>query len=115
MDHKHFQWTKRLFSIIFKSTLTNQVIRYKHEGQVPAKITLEQKANFFFYSTQTSQRSHSYNNTKMSLKSIMSQLKNIFTICTKTFAQYQRHQCTDALRDCVYFITFTTISTTTVI
>ena len=35
MDHKHFQWTKRPFSVIFKSTLTNQVIRYKREGQVP--------------------------------------------------------------------------------
>ena len=48
MDHKHFQWTKRPFSMIFKSTLTNQVSRYKHEGQVPAKIMLEQKADFFF-------------------------------------------------------------------
>ena len=46
MDHKHFQWTKRPFSVIFKSTLTNQVIRYKHEGQVSAKIMLEQKADF---------------------------------------------------------------------
>ena len=43
MDHKHFQWTKRPFSVIFKSTLTNQVSRYKHEDQVPAKIMLEQK------------------------------------------------------------------------
>ena len=47
MDHKHFQRTKRPFSMIFKSTLTNQVSRYKHEGQVPAKIMLEQKADFF--------------------------------------------------------------------
>ena len=46
MDRRHFQWTKRPFSGIFKSTLTNQVIRYKHEGQVPAKIMLEQKADF---------------------------------------------------------------------
>ena len=46
MDHKHFQWTKRPFSVTFKSTLTNQVIRYKHEDQVPAKIMLEQKADF---------------------------------------------------------------------
>ena len=46
MDHKHFQWTKRPFSVIFKSTLTNRVIRYKHDGQVPAKIMLEQKADF---------------------------------------------------------------------
>ena len=69
MDYKHFQWTKRRFSVIFKSTLTNQVSRYKHEGQVPAKIMLEQKADFL-NSTQTSQRSYSNNNTKMSLKSI---------------------------------------------
>ena len=47
MDHKNFQWTKRPFSVIFKSTLTNQVSRYKHEGQVRAKIMLEQKADFF--------------------------------------------------------------------
>ena len=46
MEHKHFQWTKRPFSVIFKSMLTNQVSRYKHEGQVPAKIMLEQKAHF---------------------------------------------------------------------
>ena len=46
MDHKHFQSTKRPFSVIFRSTLKNQVIRYKHEGQVPAKIMLEQKADF---------------------------------------------------------------------
>ena len=46
MDHKHFQRTKKLYSIIFKSKPTNQVIRNKHEGQVPAKIMLEQKADF---------------------------------------------------------------------
>ena len=46
MDHKHFQSTKIPFGVIFKSKLTNQVIRYKHEGQVPAKIMLEQKADF---------------------------------------------------------------------
>ena len=46
MDHSHFQWTKRPFSVIFKSTLTNQEIRYKNEGQVSAKIMLEQKAEF---------------------------------------------------------------------
>ena len=46
MDHKRFQWTKQPISVIFKSTLTNQVSRYKHEGQVPAKIMLEQKADF---------------------------------------------------------------------
>ena len=46
MDHKHFQSTKRRFSVIFKSKPTNGVIRYKHEGQVSAKIMLEQKANF---------------------------------------------------------------------
>ena len=33
-------------SVIFMSTLTNQVTRYKHEGQVSAKIMLEQKADF---------------------------------------------------------------------
>ena len=47
MDHKHFQSTKRPFSVIFKSKPTNQVIRYEHEGQVSAKIMLEQKADFF--------------------------------------------------------------------
>ena len=48
MDHKHFQWTKRPFSVIFKSKPRNQVITYKHEGQVPpSKIMLEQKADFF--------------------------------------------------------------------
>ena len=46
MDHKQFQWTKRPFSVIFKSKPTNQVIRYEHEGQVSAKIMLEQKADF---------------------------------------------------------------------
>ena len=40
MDHKHFQWTKRPFSAIFKTKLTNQVIRYRHEGQVQTKIML---------------------------------------------------------------------------
>ena len=47
MDHKHFQSTKTPFSVIFKSMLTNQAIRYKHRGQVPAKIMLEQEADFF--------------------------------------------------------------------
>ena len=47
MDHKHFQSAKRRFSVIFNSKPTNQVIRYKHEGQVSAKIMLEQKADFF--------------------------------------------------------------------
>ena len=46
MDDKHFQSTKRPFSVIFNSTPTNQVIRYEHEGQVSAKIMLEQKADF---------------------------------------------------------------------
>ena len=46
IDQEHFQWTKRPFSIISKSTLTNQVSRYKHEGQVRAKIMLGQKADF---------------------------------------------------------------------
>ena len=61
MDHKHFQSAKRPFSVISNSKPTNQVIRYKYEGQVSAKIMLKQKAN----STQTSQRSYSNNNTKM--------------------------------------------------
>ena len=47
MDHKHFQSAKRPFSVIFNSKPTNQVIRYKHEGQVSAKIMLEQKADYF--------------------------------------------------------------------
>ena len=46
MDHKYFQSPKRPFSVIFNSKPTNQVIRYKHEGQVSAKIMLEQKADF---------------------------------------------------------------------
>ena len=46
MDHKHFQSTKRPFSVIFKSRPTNQVIRYEREGQVSAKTMLEQKADF---------------------------------------------------------------------
>ena len=47
MDHKHFQSAKRPFSVIFNSKPTNQAIRYKHDGQVSAKILLEQKAEFF--------------------------------------------------------------------
>ena len=46
MNHKHFQSTRRPFSVIFMSKPTNQVIRCKHEGQVLAKIMLEQKADF---------------------------------------------------------------------
>ena len=46
MDHKHFQSAKRPFSVIFNSKPTNQAIRYKHEGQVSAKIMLELKAEF---------------------------------------------------------------------
>ena len=46
MDHKHFQSAKRLFSEIFNSKPTNQMIRYKHEGQVSGKIKLEQKADW---------------------------------------------------------------------
>ena len=45
MDHKHFQSAKRPFSVIFNSKPANQVISYKHEGQVSAKILLEQKAD----------------------------------------------------------------------
>ena len=54
MDYKHFQWTKRPFSLIFKRTLTNLVSRYKHEGQVPAKTMLEQKANFLKFDSNQS-------------------------------------------------------------
>ena len=46
MDHKHFQSAKRPFSVIFNSKPTNQVIWYKDDGQVSAKILLEQKADF---------------------------------------------------------------------
>ena len=46
MGHKHFQSTKRPFSVIFKSKPTNQVIRYKLGGQASAKIMLERKADF---------------------------------------------------------------------
>ena len=41
MDHKHGS-----FSVIFNSKPTNQAIRYEDEGQVSAKIMLEQKADF---------------------------------------------------------------------
>ena len=53
MDHKHFKSTKRHlhFSVIFKSKPTNQVIRYEHEGQVSAKIMLEQKADFLKFNS----------------------------------------------------------------
>ena len=54
IDHKHFQSTKRPFSIIFKSKPTNQVIRYEHKGQVSAKIMLEQKADFFKFDSNLS-------------------------------------------------------------
>ena len=70
MDHKHFQSAKRPFSVIFNSKPTNQVIRYEHEGQVSAKIMLEQKADFLKFDSNYSQRSYSKNNTKMSMKSI---------------------------------------------
>ena len=53
MDHKHFQPTKRPFSVIFNSKPTNQMIRYKHEGQVSAKIMLEQKADFELVTART--------------------------------------------------------------
>ena len=46
MDHKHFQSAKKRFSVIFNSKPTNQVIWYKHEGQISAKIMLEQRADF---------------------------------------------------------------------
>ena len=117
MHHKHFQSAKRPLSVIFHSKPTNQVIRYEHEGQVSAKIMLEQKADFKIRlklvnarSRTTIQKCQWNQSTKR-----ISQLKNIFIICTKTFIQYQRHHCSDGLRDCGCFITFTTISTTTVI
>ena len=46
MDHNYFPSAKKPFSVIFNSKPTNQVIRYKHKGQVSAKIMLEQKAEF---------------------------------------------------------------------
>ena len=52
MDHKHFQSAKRLFSVIFNSKPTNQMIRYKHEGQVSAKMKLEQKADFLKFDSK---------------------------------------------------------------
>ena len=54
MDHKHFHSAKRHFSVIFNSKPTNQVIRYKHEGQVSAKIMLEQKADFLKFDSNES-------------------------------------------------------------
>ena len=70
MNHNHFQSAKRPFSVIFNSKPTNQVIRYKHEGQVSAKIMLEQKADCFKIRLKTSQRSYSNNNTKILMKSM---------------------------------------------
>ena len=52
MHHYHFQSAKRLFSVIFNSKPTNQVIRCKHEGQVSAKIMLEQKADFIKFDSR---------------------------------------------------------------
>ena len=54
MDHKHFQSAKRPFSVIFNSKPTNQVIRLKHEGQVSAKIMLEQQADFLKFDSNES-------------------------------------------------------------
>ena len=54
MDHKHFQSAKRPFSVIFWSKPTNQVIRHKHEGQILAKIMLEQKADFLKFDSNYS-------------------------------------------------------------
>ena len=101
MDHKHFQSAKRYFSAIFNSKPTNQVIRYKHEGQVSAKIMLEQKADFLKFDSKlvntrsrtTIQKCQWNQSTKR-----ISQLKNIFVICTKTFIQYQRHHCCQGCR-----------------
>ena len=54
IDDKHFQSAKRPFSVIFNSKPTNQVIRYEHEGQVSAKIMLEQKADFLKFDSNQS-------------------------------------------------------------
>ena len=54
MDHKHFQLAKRPFTVIFNSKPTNQVIRYELEGQVSAKIILEQKADFLKFDSNYS-------------------------------------------------------------
>ena len=51
MDHKHFQLAKEPLAQLITA---NQVIRYEHEGQVSAKIMLEQKADFLNL-TQTNQ------------------------------------------------------------
>ena len=69
MDHKHFQSAKRPFSVIVNSKPTNQVIRYELEGQVSAKIILEQKADFLKFDSNYSTLVVE-NNTKMSMKSI---------------------------------------------
>ena len=57
MDHKHFQSAKRLFSVIFNSKPTNQMIRYKHEGQVSAKNQVGAKGWLFKIRLKTSQHS----------------------------------------------------------
>ena len=81
MDHKHFQSAKRPFCVIFNSKPTNQVIRYKHEGQVSAKIMLEQKADFLKFNSNypTLVLEQQYKNVNE-----INQFKNIFIICTKT-------------------------------
>ena len=43
---EHFLSAKRPLSAIFKSSPTNEVIRYKHQDDVFAKIILEQKSDF---------------------------------------------------------------------
>ena len=67
MDHKHFQSAKRPFTVIFNSKPTTQVIRYELEGQVSAKIILEQKADFLKFDSNYYKRKK---NTKISMKSI---------------------------------------------
>ena len=69
MDHKHFQSAKRPFSVIVNRKPTNQVIRYELEGQVSAKMILEQKADFLKFDSNYSTLVVE-NNTKMSMKSI---------------------------------------------
>ena len=163
MDHKHFQSAKRPFSVIFNSKPTKQVIRLKHEGQVSAKIMLEQKADFLKFDSNEStlvveqqyknvneiNRLNTLVNRKISLSFVRKHLYSIkdiipvrgagrsiiggggdihifvfFTInesriyecCPPpNYRSSGASDCSDGLRDCGCFITFTTISTTTVI
>ena len=117
MDHKHFQSAKRPFSVIFNSKPTNQVIRYEHEGQVSAKVMLEQMADFLKFVSNWStlvveQQCKNINeinrltlvNWKISLSFVRKHLYSIKDIIAVT-----AYVIVDVL------LTFTTISTTTVI